>query len=145
MISPSRFSILVFPSGQKMRAAASFARTCSIGHSIEFAPSGAVFIAVQIAGSAHISPGTASPRCAQGSVGGSALIEQSERRDQRQPPHGRRPERRHLGGQRRANRTARQVGAIQVRLLQQRPHRQQPVQMRIQHRVAAIAAGEAGQ
>ena len=46
--SGSRFSSRVLPIGQKMRAAASFARTCSIGHSIEFAPSGGAFSAVQM-------------------------------------------------------------------------------------------------
>ena len=45
-IRRSRFSIRVLPSGQKIRAAASFARTCSIGHSIELTPSGGAFSAV---------------------------------------------------------------------------------------------------
>ena len=39
-MSGSRRSSLVLPSGQKMRAAASAARVCSIGHSTELAPAG---------------------------------------------------------------------------------------------------------
>ena len=70
-ISGRRFSSLVLPSGQKTRAAASLARTCSIGHSGELWPSGAAFNSSQRAGSAHISPATSGARWAHGSVAGS--------------------------------------------------------------------------
>src|SRR5215469_10966662 len=70
-ISGSRFSSLVLPSGQKARAAASLARTCSIGHSGELAPSGSVLSWFQRSGSAQIRAGTSGARCAHGSVIGS--------------------------------------------------------------------------
>src|SRR5215472_12819737 len=70
-ISGSRFSSLALPSGQKARAAASLARTCSIGHSGELAPSGSVLSWFQRSGSAQIRAGTSGARCAHGSVIGS--------------------------------------------------------------------------
>ena len=128
-----------------MRAAASLARVCSIGHSTELAPSGTDFSAFQISGSAHIRPGTASPRCAQGSVGGSA--------SSNRPNGAISASRRTLVGHsaaisaasRRTHRTAGEVGAIQSRLRQQIAHREQPVEMRIERRMTAVAAREARQ
>jgi hypothetical protein len=66
-----RFSSRVLPSGQNARAAASLARVCSIAHAGELVPGGGSLSAVHAAGSAHMSAGTASFRCAHGSVGGS--------------------------------------------------------------------------
>ncbi len=73
------------------------------------------------------------------------IVEQPERRDQRQPSHARRPQRRHLRGQRRTDRTAGEIRPIQPGLGQQIAHREQPVEMRIQHGMTTIAAGKARQ
>ena len=133
LIRRRRFSIRVLPSGQKMRAAASLARTCSIGHSIEFAPSGVAFIAFQISGSAHIRPGTASPRCAQGSVGG--LF--SSNRPNGAIKANRRTDAGHSAATSAASEAPTELPARSAPaspdLIEDLPHREQPVQMRVQH------------
>ena len=147
LISGRRFSSRVLPSGQKMRAAASMARVCSIGHSIELAPSGIAFSAFQVSGSAHIRPGTCVGRAApRDRSAGRLSSNRPNGAISASLPHRIRPERRHLGGQRGADRTAGEIGARPARPWPGcSPHRQQPVEMRVQHAVAAVAAGEAGQ
>ena len=129
-----------------MRAAASAARICSIGHSGEFWPSGSAFNASQRAGSAHISAGHVGRALRPGIGRRLLVVEQTERRDQREAAcTAAGPDRRDLGGERAADRAAGEIGAVEPRLVQQEMRREHPVEMIVEHGVAALAAGEAGQ
>ena len=68
------------------------------------------------------------------------VVEQAPRRDQGEPTHGLRPNRRDLGDERAADRTAGKIGAVETGLLQQLPDRQNPIEMAVEHGMPAIAA-----
>ena len=145
LISGRRFSSWVLPSGQKMRAAASAARVCSIGHS---GGVGALRHRLQrlpgLGVGAH-QPGHRPARCAQGSVGGSCSSNRPKGAISARRSHRPRPDRRDLGGQRGADRAAGEVGAVEPGL--RRAAGASPAASRggVEHGVAAVAAGEAGQ
>jgi len=95
-ISGRRFSSRVLPSGQKARAAASLARVCSIGHSGRV---GAFRLALELAPAFRVGAeeGRDLGRPLRPRVGHRVFfVEQAPGRDQRQPAHSGRPDRRDL-------------------------------------------------
>src|SRR5215472_13791917 len=56
-----------------------------------------------------------------------------------------RPDCCNFGGKRTADRAAGQIGAVEPRHLQQVANRKHPIEMAVEHRVPALAAGEPGQ
>src|SRR5215472_2740152 len=72
------------------------------------------------------------------------LVEEAPRCDEREPPHGLWPDRRHLQREGRPDRAARDVRAREPRLGKQLADRQYPVEMAVEHGVAG-GAGESRQ
>ena len=56
-----------------------------------------------------------------------------------------RPDRGDFGGERAADRTAGEIGAVEPRLQHQLMRGEHPVEVRIEHGMAALATGKAGQ
>ena len=66
-------------------------------------------------------------------------IEQAERRDQRQPSHRAGPDRRDFGRERRSDRAAGEIGAVEPGGGEQPSHRQHPVELIVEHAVTERA------
>ena len=71
------------------------------------------------------------------------LVEEAPGRDQRQSSHRSGPDRRHFGRKRPADLAAGNIGAVEPGLQQQLTDRQQPIEMAVEHGMAAVAAWEA--
>ncbi len=81
------------------------------------------------------------PRVGRGVI----LVVEAEGGDQRQPPDLLGPDRRHLGGERAADRAAGEIGAGEAGLVDEVADRQHPIEMGVEHGMAAVAARKARQ